>query len=304
MVSEKSKLNVIGSNFTNSSSKFGGIIYIQENYYLQSIVSFCIFLNNTATYTLLDTMNSNLIIMNSTFENNTNIFMSATSSNISFEFINISNHVCLVKDFGCFINAKESSIINISFCNICNLISNEEGNLYGENVQIYIINSSFHIIKSKQLKGSCMTIIESNLLIFGSSFIGYNQNCIYSSDSSNISIDLVNFSNKNYTIFTTFYNFGTIFCENCYIFVIKTSIFEYNAYVINGAAIYLESTKSDLYFNSEDILIENCLFSYNSALKNGGAIYIFDFNATIKSNNFTQNIAENGGGIFLTNSRI
>ena len=275
---------------------------MEENYNIQSNFTSCIFINNSATSALIDSMISELFIKNSTFESNFNIVILAIYSNIQLNLLFIQNHKCSLQDVGCFVNVQLTSIIELYEIKLINLISLlEEGNIYSYNSEIYIYNSSFTDVKSSKDKGACISLYASNLTIISSSFEGYDHNCIFSKEKSRILINYVIITNENFNISDTLSSYSSVYCEDCLIFNLTNSFLGYNSNSA-GSALYLTSTKSINFFNSQEIFIQNCEFLFNKAFLNGGAIFIFDQNITLKSNNFTYNSASNGGAIFCANN--
>ena len=302
VVTEKSQVTVINSNFTGGFARFGSIITLFENYNLQSNIISCIFTNNSALNTLLDTTNSGLTIQDSLFENNSNILLAVDSSQINLLNNIIRNHYCDLKSAGCLINAQGNTIVMIDQAivnNVTSLIG--EGTIYIENAEIFINNSKFFNLKNQKLQGSCASIYRSFVRIDNCIFENYDQNCLFSTTQSNIFIFFSNFSQENFVFSSNSNSYGTIFCEDCLNFTIKSSSFGFNAKIQTGSSIYLTSTKTNLFFTSEIGLIENCTFFSNQA--NGdGTIYIFDQNVTIQNNIFQKNQALNGGALSFDNS--
>ena len=306
MVSEKSQVTVFSSNFSQGFARFGGISCFIENYNIQSTFTNCIFINNSALDTLIDLTNSQIIISGSTIENNSNIFLSASAaSQIIFQDSQIKNHVCNVNDVGCLLNAYDNSIITINGVTLFNLLSLVgEGTIYSDGAEINLINSRFYGLKNINYIGSCVSLYSSILMVDNSSFEGYDLNCIFSTKKSQIEVSFSNFTQNNYQFSTYINEYGTIFCEDCLAFYVNSSFFGYNSKISLGSGIYLTSTKSSSYFDSETSLICNSYFLSNSALLQGGAIYAYDQNVTIIMNVFQNNTSDNGGAIFFDNSGI
>ena len=283
MVSEKSQVTVFSSNFSQGFARFGGISCFIENYNIQSTFTNCIFINNSALDTLIDLTNSQIIISGSTIENNSNIFLSASAaSQIIFQDSQIENHVCNVNDVGCLLNAYDNSIITINGVTLFNLLSLVgEGTIYSDGAEINLINSRFYGLKNINYIGSCVSLYSSILMVDNSSFEGYDLNCIFSTKKSQIEVSFSNFTQNNYQFSTYINEYGTIFCEDCLVFYVNLSFFEYNSNISLGSGIYLTSTKSSSYFDSETSLICNSYFLSNSALVQGGVIYAYDQNVTI-----------------------
>ena len=303
MVSEKSTLTVIRSNFTGGFARFGGIACFLENYVVQSSFINCIFAQNSAVNTLFDTTISPINISGCVMVNNTNILIGTTTSNIFLNFVSIINHFCSANNVGCILNANEGSNITLNgvfLFNLSSLIG--EGTIYAENAYINVINSNFSMVKNKNFIGSCASIYSSILQVINSSFESYDLNCFYSRKRSQIFINSSTFSQSRYNFENVIKEYGTIFCEDCIDFKIFNSSFSFNANVSKGAAIYLTTTKQLSNFNSKTSFIINCTFLENSAKVQGGAIYVFNQNISFTNNTFQKNSAIDGGGIYLGNS--
>ena len=303
MVSEKSKITVFRTSFTQGFSRSGGIVCFIENYNIESSFVNCIFRNNSALISLMDSTNAKVLISDSKIENNSNIFFSALDSNIVFEGISVKNHECRSNGIGCFLNAQDNSIISlfgVSLFNISSLMG--EGTVYCENAKILIQNSNFSFLKNKNFIGSCASVYSSILQVKNSSFQDYDINCLFSRKKSRISIESSIFSQENHSFSNNAKLYGTIFCEDCLIFNIFNSSFDLNTNVQQGAAIKIISTKSSSYFDSETGFIDSCNFDSNLAFLQGGAIYVFNQNVSIVNNIFKNNSAVYGGAIFLDNN--
>ena len=304
MVNEKSQIIILNTNFTGAFARFGSIISLFENYEIQSTFSSCFFFSNSAFETLIDITNSELIIDNSKFENNSNILFSVEASQFTLTVSKINNHFCDLETSGCLIKTSENSSIvieNIVVINASSFVL--EGNFYTENANISIKNSKFTNLKNVHLQGVCASIYGSIFIIQNSSFANYQKNCIFSKKKSQIFIFSSNFSEENSTFPSESNLYGTIFCEDCLNFTIFNSFLGYNRKIFRGAGIYLTSTKSDILFESSISTISSCTFFSNFATENGGAICIFDQNVTINNNSFLNNQASNGGAISCINSR-
>lgn len=303
MVSEKSTFTVIRSNFTGGFARFGGIAFFLENYDVQSSFINCIFTQNSAVNTLFDTITSPINISGCIIENNSNILIGSTASNIFLYFNSIINHVCSANNVGCLLNANEDSNVTLNgifLFNLSSLIG--EGTIYAENSVINVINSNFSLVKNRNFIGSCASIYSSTLLVKNSSFESYDLNCFFSRKKSKIFINSSSFSQNKYTFSNLIKEYGTIFCEDCLDFKISNSSFSLNSNVTKGAAIYLATTKQTSSFNSETAFITNCAFLANSAKEQGGALYVFNQNISITLTTFQKNSAVDGGGIYLDNS--
>ena len=303
MVSEKSTLTVIRSNFTGGFARFGGIACFLENYVVQSSFINCIFAQNSAVNTLFDTTISPINISGCAMVNNTNILIGTTTSNIFLNFVSIINHFCSANNVGCILNANEGANITLNgvfLFNLSSLIG--EGTIYAENAYINVINSNFSMVKNKNFIGSCASIYSSILQVINSSFESYDLNCFYSRKRSQIFINSSTFSQSRYNFENVIKEYGTIFCEDCIDFKIFNSSFAFNSNVSKGAAIYLTTTKQISNFNSKTSFINNCIFLANSAKIEGGALYVFNQNISITMNEFENNSALEGGAIYLDNS--
>lgn len=306
-LSEKSKLKIFDSSFTQSSARFGGIIAIQENYGVEAIIINCNFNNNHAINSLIDVSIGTLLIQNCVFLNNYNILLASTQSSVNLINITLEEHQCSLQDVGCFLNIKQQSQLIAILMNVSKVKSLVgEGNAFIESSKVSFDFCNMTNFYSFADQGNCVSFYSSMLEIKNSFFFGFQRNCLYSTSKSNITIENTSFySNNDNEMSTQTQKFGIIYCMDCLIFIVKNSIFAQSKQSLYGGAVYLLTSKKINYYDagSQTALIENSLFLNNNVKIDGGALFVFDQNITLIGNNFTKNKAQNSGGaVFLDNS--
>lgn len=280
-------------------------MFFHENYEQISIFFDCRFINNTCYDSLIDVATSKIFINSSIFENNTNIIISTTFSSVfCLNNINVSYHKCEMFDVGCLVKSLENSTILIEKVNVLDLDKKvKDGNIYIENSNLFINNSTFKLLRISSQIGSCIQSLNSFISITATIFTDFTKNCIHSSFSSKLALISSNFTIETpQKLIKTIY--GVLFCEDCSFFSLNGCVFSGNTVERNGAAISLISTLS--YQNSlrDSFIVENCSFIDNKAEENAAGIFIYSVNISITKSFFLRNQAKRGAAIFLSNSGI
>lgn len=328
-VSENSILNFTSSKFLFCN---GLLILFQENYTPNSTISDSKMFNNNAKSSLFDLSNTNLIVVNSNFENNENNVFSCISSFISIIKTNFTNLKCLYDLPGCLISGNYESTIQIYDSFFFNLVhEKEEGMIYLENSQIQIFSTKIQQTRTGKRKGDFLSVINSSIKIIDSINIEYYSNWGYIV-KSNLTIANSTFSNSvGVAIDKNDLIYAVILCLSCTEISISETFFYNNTHGILGAALQIvsnndvtEITRSynfkiinstfekneaesggAIYINikSGNFIFEDCFFKNNKALRGGGAINIENDDDSIKSliqinrNKFINNMAYEGGAI-------
>ena len=275
---------------------YGSIIYFVDNYDAPSLIEDCMFINNSAFYNLIDLSVSSATVLNTQIINNTNNLFSLVSSNLILQKNEIKNLFCLATLPGCILQAQQASLVIIKssyFFNVTNII--EEGNLYFESSRVLIESIEMANLKTPK-KGSCVSSYNCSLNIINSDFINYDLNCI-NAYRGEMTINNSIFDNTKNKKSQKVFDYGSVFSYSSKEIVIFNSSFIENSNIMDGSAIYVVSTQID---KLNEIFIGNSNFFGNSALGKG-TIYIYNQNFSIISSNFTNNIAQRGGGIYCNN---
>lgn len=278
----------------NSYALYGSAFYVNENRNHILEIYDCIFLNNSAYYTISDLGLAKMISKNSIFKENKNILFSLDSSNCTLINSSILHHSCWITMEGCAINSRYNSSFLMNFVFLENILSHfEEGNFYSEEGSFQIYASIMIGLFNGKFKGACFSNYNSALNITESFFSNYSVNCIYSM-GSNLTIHDTTFNNTNYLESNAENKYyGAVYCINCPIFKAIKSNFIKNINVINGSAIYLKNERKSI----NEAYIFQCKFQQNEA--EDGTIFIFNQNVSIIQCFFQFNIATRGGGISL-----
>ena len=232
-------------------------------------------------------------------QNNTNNLFSLVSSNLSLQSHQINYHICLTSLPGCIINAQKASFLQMKSSSFVNMTSKiEEGNIYVDSSIIIIESIKMFNLKTPK-KGSCISSYNCFLKIINSEFQNYDLNCIYAFQS-NFTINYTIFDNSKNKQNNKKFNYGSIFSSSSNQIIIFNSCFIENSNVVDGSALYIVATHSDIL---SEIYIRNSSFYGNSAFGKG-TIYIYNQNFSIAFSNFNNNIAQNGGGIYCNNDGL
>jgi len=296
-VSEHSGFLLKNCSVTNSYAKYGSIFYFQENYEGLFTIENVDFYLCEGMFDLIDAGQTNMVITNSTFRQNLNNFCFLVFSNIEFVNSRIIDHQCFTNLPGCIINAITNSVVifrSSIFENISSFI--EEGNVYLEDSVVQCVSSQMKTLMSNKNKGSCFSSYTSTLFMNDSQLTDYTANCLYSMESY-ITIHNSIFDNSLLNETQNLYDYGTIYCENCFIIMIDFSSFIGNSKTINGSAIFIISNSPNLLNTAQ---ISNSYFYDNNALE-AGTIYVYNQNSSLILNIFEGNSANRGGGIFCDN---
>lgn len=240
-----------------SIGSMGSIFQFQENYINFSCINNSTFQNNYGETSLFDISDSELMIVNSRFDNNTNNIFSCSNTRLSLIESVFRNLICLNGYNGCLIRSSQAAIIIISksfFYNISNLKG--EGNIYLENSNLEISLSQMERILTSKQNGDCALIINSVINLTNSYFREYFSNCIWAKYSP-IYIKSCSFSdsigNENKAIDLIY---GAIYCLSCTNITIYQSIFVNNTSADFGSALYftIENIESvDFLSNKNEI---------------------------------------------------
>ena len=290
---------MINTTITNSYALYGSIIYFVENYLTPSLIENCVFTFNSAHYNLIDLSVSSTTISNTQIQNNTNNLFSLVASNLVLKDNIINNQICLTSLPGCLLQAQQASKVLIKSSKISNVISTiEEGNIYLDSSKVDIDSMEMRQLKSPKI-GSCFSSYNSSLNVINSDFMDYDLNCI-NAYRSNLMVNSSIFNNSMKQFNARFSDYGSLFSSSSKQIIIFNSSFIQNSNILDGSALYIIATKID---KLNEIYISNSTFSGNNAIGKG-TIYIYNQNFSILSSNFTNNLAQKGGGIFCNNDGI
>ena len=252
--------------------------------------------NCRAGFSLIDIKTTSFEFRKIKFDGNLNNAFYSDNSTLNLKNITILNHNCFEKLHGCTANIYDS-LIEIQFFEINALKSHiEEGTFYFWKAEGEISNMNFNNIQNFKQIGSCISGYESKLNIKNSSFSKYDSNCIYAYDSI-FSIDKCQFDTNTNTINGFIGDYGAIFSVNTYMCILDSK-FIGNFFSLNGAGIYLSDSFS---FLSPLKTISNTTFIRNSVRNQGGGLFLKNQNIEIDNCTFLENVAENGGAIYLYN---
>ncbi len=292
-ISENSILKLLNSTIFNG---FGSLFYLLENYFGYIYIENSIFRSNHGNQTLFDAIQTQVIIKNCSFANNTNTLFYLVDSQIRIDNIKIVSHFCYNDQPGCVLSAINAS----TFINSIELIDinhyGEEGNLYFQNSQILINSLKIENVKTREIKGSCLSLYNSTLNISESQIFNYQINCIFGSES-NVMIENAYFDNSESTENVMLFDYGSFYCQDCAKIVINNSKFIKNSFAIDGTAIFIKNTR-ETYYQKAEIINNN--FIENFALGRG-IIFVDSSDIQIISNIFFGNTAKIGGAIFIIN---
>ena len=295
-ISENSILKLYNSTIRNGFAPYGSMFYLQENYFGYVYIENSIFNTNHGNQTLLDAIQSKVMIKNCSFVNNTNTLFYLIDSQIEIDNISILNHFCSNDKPGCVLSAINTST-SLNIIELINISHNgEEGNFYFENSQILINSLKMEKVKTKKIKGSCSSIYNSSFNLHGSQFHNYQINCLFGLESMIIIKDTL-FDNSDLNKSNIVYEYGTFYCQDCSYIVINNSKFIKNSYVFDGSAVSIKSTTKIDY---QEVLVAQNDFIENIAFVRG-TIFVDSTNIVIRFNNFFGNTAEIGGAVFTKN---
>lgn len=278
---------------------YGSIFYFVDNYESPTSVDNCVFVNNSAYYSLIDISVSSATISNTKIQNNTNNLFSLVSATLIFQNNQIKNLICLTGSPGCILRAKEASFLQIkssSFANVTSII--EEGNIYLDSSKVFIDTIEMTGLKTPK-KGSCFSSFNCSFSVINSNFFDYDLNCINAYES-NLTINNSIFNNSKVSQYKKKFEFGTVFSSSSREIIIFNSSFIKNSNIMDGSALCIIAKPID---NFNQILISDSVFWGNSAFGKG-TVYIYNQNFSISYSNFTNNIVQNGGGIYCNNDGL
>jgi len=275
---------------------YGAILYLIENYQASIQIENCVFSNNSAYYTLIDSGTSIISINNTLIENNTNNLFSLVEATLVLISSKINNLICYTNLPGCILEAEQASTIQIQSSYFGNVTSSiEEGNFYFDSSTVYADSMTMNTLKTPKT-GSCVVSYSCDLNFVSSSFVNYEINCI-SSFQSNINLNNTIFDNSENKKFQIVLDYGSVYCFSCNQVIIFNTSFIKNSNTMNGSAIYIVANIID---KLEAVIINSSIF-YGNVASGDGTIYIYNQNFSILSSNFTNNLAQSGGGIFCDN---
>lgn len=253
---------------------------------------------NYGKFSLFSTSATDIEINNCLFENNINPIFSLSQSFALINNITVRNHFCQNNLLGCILISETNSETSINQSVFLNVTTVEKGNIFLINSSLTVFETKFTSISSLKFEGSCLSSLNSSLLIESTFYENFTFNCLYFSQSK-VSISQSSFiaSDQGVPSKDLLY-FGTIICEFCSFFHINDSIFQNQKFIKEAGAILLISS-----LNEEDFLIEKCYFFNNLALNKGGALALYDAIVLLKDNIFSKNYANYGGAIFYDSSK-
>jgi Chlamydia polymorphic membrane protein (Chlamydia_PMP) repeat len=150
-------------------------------------------------------------------------------------------------------------------------------------------------------KGACIEGTKySSVFIAMSRFQYYSPDCLYFSDSLNVTLMGVNITDSIYSKMKLLNNFleggSALTLINCpYIRVFGCVVMNNANITADGGAIYI-------YMDDHNPIMSDVTGSFfvnNVATKRGGAIYIYNQNISLIKNTFMMNKAESGGAIYF-----
>lgn len=296
--SEESLYLIINSTFKNNFANTGGILHGLENYHSTITIISSNFFNNSCEENLFNLMDSNLIIKNTNFSNNSNILFGPLRTTLFLDSVSISSHKCNGYAFGCIMNAQNSLLKaeNLKIFESQNYF--QEGIMYLEDSVIESKKITFQSINNNKHIGSCFDIKNTQLFVDEGNFSLYDSNCIYAINSS-IYLNNSLFDNEQFVkVSHDIYLHGSIYCYLCYNFAVFNSIFKNNTLSENAGGIALVSQN----VNILSALLINVRFLSNEVYNLGGAIRLVNVNAKIEDCFFFNNKAKEGAAILFYSS--
>lgn len=266
------------STFTNNSANNGAAIYkIGGNLNISDVE----FINNSATWSNLYFINSNVTIVNSTFANISSKYAGAIySSNGYLRIYNTSFLNIHVNETGGAIGLKDNYYAIINNSTFINTTSESNGGAIYFDSQYRYENSSGY-----------------ELEIYDSDFINCSSN--FGGALLLLNGDLI-VSDSNFRNNSAYLDGGAIYTSFSNVFIARSN-FTGNKVLYNLSDRGAQG--GALYFDNSEIVLLNSTLENNSATLNGGAIYTYDTNLSVSDTIFINNSAVNGSGIYCDFSK-
>ena len=287
----------------NITSLYSGILISYENFQKTIIFENCSFTNITSKQDMFEISQSYLYITNSTFDIIYNLNILSDFSSIYINGDIFRNITCKNLDNGCIFSCISNSVIEINNTYMTGIDNTDlPGNMYLQNSIARINNLIIDDMKANRYRGACIYSLQSNLYINNSKFSNYDYNCLYMIETdTNLTYILFNNEEKHKEESLVQGDKGTIYCDSCSNFDVQNSIFmeNWNSGLGGGIAI-----TNSLKITVNVIYIYNCLFECNMVYDSGGAIYLSNVQGHVIANNFTLNMAVNGGAMYYFTGSI
>lgn len=288
-------LIIADSIFNTNQGLETAALFTLENLYGKILIKSCIFTEGKAKK-LLEIVGSHVLIIDTFFSNNENNLIMIDESSLYLKNVTFENNICS-NLIGCLLSSLSSFSLFFSVY-VYNFTNNLEFSaIISESSLLKFKNLQMNLIQNQKRGKCCISISDSFLLIDSSSFLNYQKNVIFSSDSlifiESTIFYLTNlFQNK---LFTEYYNLSPVQLENSN-FTFKYSSISKNINSLYGGALLVYSNP----LKTKGIILQN-IFNENIAIYQGGSITILNTNISIVKNIFSNNIAEKGGAIFSKN---
>ena len=286
--------------FLENESSSGSALYSIEIMVRYIAVNNTVFMMNTGGDTVIGGMYTTLDLLYSNITNNTiNAISFTKKSNLMLAVCFFAFQTCSTSSKGCFISLTLNSIITIMGAYVYDIFTVSEGGfIYLESSNLTIVELT--LLKVMSTQGACIEATKySYVTVQQSSFQYYSPDCMYYSDSQ-IMLEDVSISDSIYSLGLLLNPYLTggsaISMVDCPMIVLANCVIGNNLGITDsGGALFIQMEDLDNGMS----MITDSVFYQNSAFTNGGAIYTNNQNLTLLRNNFTNNSAQYGGGIYF-----